>query len=631
MPSPNSLESLTSRLALSKTSQQAKFDLFNSLDEIYHVTKKEDDNDSQIHSPDSWSNVETIAPKLLNKRPTLIFDPRPSPFNKNLSEEQQDQIKQNKASVWEHWWDKDGAFVKNVAWIKGTLRHGTKIVRAGWKYETQELSSYVYGEDGRPAIEAQIQRDEQGNIVQIIPLEIIDTTNLTTAQKKFAEEVTEEVTFDDATMDTISSYDFFIDPEAKDIQGASWLIYRYRTTIDELKETGRFTNLKDLEGLIGENSDNQNAEKSRVISGLAPIEDDSTVDRVTCYEMWQKGKKGRQVCTIAAGKIEIEKWKANQFRHGKYPFIRNVDSLVDEEFWGKGEIEPVRYFQMALDTYHSMDVANRVQALDNKWKSEGDIDDWELFNGRVIHTNPKLGNDANPIVVPDLTSTSVGAISLQRETMNNALGISDILRGESDPNNTTGVGLGIATDNGNARMSLKSQMYEEALKELGEQIISLYQQHKTDYFDIVIEGETGQKETKSLTPADIAGESNIEVEAGSSRQANKEAERADAMQIFQLTQPVQDKDPGFALEVTNFVLDKFEGASKVKDALEKAYTNISQQQQIGQEQQAQMQTEQGSVDDHQAKMQYFNNQEKQINDQISQAQKNQPQAVNQSL
>jgi hypothetical protein len=177
---------LITRLQLATTAQKEKFTLFNDLDEIYHVKGKTQEATAQMHAPDSWANIETVAPRMVAKRPTLIFKPRPDPFNLNKSQEEKDRTADLKAAIWEHWWDKDGAFTKNVSWVKGSLRHGTKIARTYWKYETQIITDYQYGEDGLPVV------GDDG---------------------KFIEIENEEVTFDDATMETMSSYDFFIDPE----------------------------------------------------------------------------------------------------------------------------------------------------------------------------------------------------------------------------------------------------------------------------------------------------------------------------------------------------------------------------------------------------------------------------------
>jgi hypothetical protein len=602
---------LKKRIQHALNAQRPKFDLFVLLDEVYHVKGKDQQGTAQIHAPDSWSHVETVAPRMVARRPTVIYKPREDSNESGADANQ---------ALFNYWWDKDNAFTKTVATVKGGLRHGTKLVRWYWKTEKGRVRSYIYGEDGRPVLEAQVVRGEDGSIQGITPLAYLPEEALTNS--KFAEQSEEVVTHDDPCMELISSYDFFIDPEATSIQEAAWIIFRFRKGIQELKSYGKYQNLDEVEAAIKElDEESSHAAQSRKYADLGTLEADDTIDRITCWEMWEKGPNGIQKCTVSHGLL-IEPVQDNPYWHGRYPFSRYLDSIVDGEFWGKGELEPVLTMQWTLDTLMSMDLDNRTLALDPKWKVSGDVDEAEIFEGNVIHVDEKMGRDANPVEVPDFTGSSQAGIAGVRETMQKALGIYDYAKGGTEGPSDTATGISAVIEAANARFNLKIQHLEEFIKEMGFFVMSLYQQHLTDEKLIRVMGEDGVEEVVRLSPADIAGMYDIDVESGSSKPANRDAEREAALQVYGLVSQAIP-DPQFQTEALKFVLSKFDGVEKITDALDGAMQRVQEQQAMMMQQEQAMQQQvmdqEGRAQEMQAREAQFAAQEAQLDQEIQRA------------
>lgn len=590
MPENTTQERLVKRYGLARDAQRTKFDSFAEFDEIYHVKGRPQEDGAQLHGPEGFANVETVAPRMVAKTPSPVFRARPE-----SGTEGQDNS-ENQQALAEHWWDKDKAFFTVMKAVKGGLKHGTKHTRLTWKTDTQTVKGYVFGADGRPALDIQVVKDEAGKPVadpntgkpKVLPLEDLQAYGVDpakiTSSKPFVQD-TEVTVFDDPHLETISNYDFFVDPEATSLEEAQWVIWRYRKSLETLKGYKKFKRLGELGTTVSKADTEPQADASREVSGMGVLEEDSTVDRITCWEMWEVTPKGWQVSTVACG-VEIQKPSANPYWHGELPFHKLDDVTVDEEYWGKGEIEPNKFLHWAVDTLMSADMNNRVALSDPKWKVRGTVDEAEIFTSKVVHVDTEM-DDFEAVQVPDVTGTSQEGIRSLKESQSNALGIYDYARGGEISSGATATGVTAQIEAANARFDLKIKTMEHWLNAIFRQVVLLYQQHMVDGKDIRVM-EDGKPVPKTLSPQDIAGSFDVEIESGSTRPANRQAEEESAMKAYQLTQPEQAMDPQFAMEMTKFVLSKIEGSAKPLAALEGAYQRIREtqtmQQQVSSEQ-----------------------------------------------
>jgi len=552
-------ELLKSRLELGITNTKKKFSVFNDCDSVLNGKGKEQFTNSKIYNPYSWANVETVVPRMVAQRPSVVYKPR---------EPQDEMASDIHTSLFEYWWDKDKAFEKTVSWIKDALGYGTGIVKLYWKDVKKDITSYEFDEMGKPMI------DEDG--------EFVTRTDTVT-------------TFDDPCLEVVNIYDFFTDPDATDIQNASWVIHRYWKTLDELEEAGYYKNLKKLKRLISKVEKSvEERERHELAFGFIG-EDDETVEKVECLEMWDKNG----LAVMAGGEVMIRE-QDNPFWHGKKPFIVLKDSIVPHEFYGKGEVEPVIKLQHALNTIQNQIIDNRTQVLMNMWKVTGEnVDESELIyrpNG-VVHLSNEF-EKVDPIVPPDLTGNAQKDLSLIKADIQQALGIYDYTKGADSGTNKTATGISLVQEAANARFAHKIQLLEEAIKELGSMILGLYQQFITDEKVLRVVGEKGEEFVRVL-PAEIAGDYDCEPEAGSTTPVDKQREREDIMNLYSIFS--QEPYENLKLELKRKILEKF-GMESLEDSLDKdieEWTNKMQQQQ---EMQGQMQEQQAMEQEQQMAM-----------------------------
>jgi len=535
-------ELLKTRISLGIRNTKEKFKTFSDCDEVFLGSGKTQFTNSKIYNPYSWANIETIVPRMVAQKPIVEYKPR---------EEMDNFSSEIHTALFKYWWDKDAAFEKVVSWIKNALIYGTGVAKIYWKTIEKEVTSYELGPDGKPLI------DEDGEFI----------TNKETIQY-----------FDDPCLEVVNMYDFFLDPEAQNIQDAQWVIHRYYKSFDELEQAGYYKNLKRLKRYISSKIEKspEETERKELAFGHSG-EYDETVDNIEIWEMWDKDG----LTVMAAGEVVIRE-QENPFWHGKKPFISLNDSIVPQEFYGKGEIEPVIKLQHALNTVQNQIIDNRTQVLMNMWKITGEnVDESELIyrpNG-VIHLSNEY-EKVEPIIPPDLTGNAQKDVSLIKSDIQQALGIYDYTKGAETGVNKTATGIGLVQEAANARFKHKIQLLEEAIKEVGEMVLALYQQFITDEKVLRVVGEKGEEFIRVL-PKDIAGEYDCVPEAGSTLMVDKDKEREEIMNLYAIfsTQPFEN----LKMEMMKKMLEKF-GMENLKDSLDKdieewTQTMIAQQEQ----------------------------------------------------
>jgi hypothetical protein len=506
--------------------QRAKFKKFNDFDFIFHSRlKKADPNvPSRVFNPVMWSFIETVASRMLAKKPTIAYKPR------EIGDIEQAKIQ---SDLFDYWFNRSGAFYTLSDFIKQSLVYGTGVIKIDWftskprvvkSYETDEVTGEaLIGEDGK-----YIVKEEQ---------------------------VTD---YDDPRLQNVNIYDFYIDPAATSIEDADWCIHQYYTTVKALEDENSareepFYSAKALKELKGEEygvgaSEAETYERERKSAAgfnESPVERGK--GKVKIWEMWQKDK----LCIIANEETLLYEGE-NPYWHGKLPFIRLVDSSNILEFYGKGEIEPVEKMVHALNTIINQRITNINQILSPIWKVKQNVEETELqfVPNNVIHVQDR--DDAVIERPPDVTNSSFQEQAIIIEGMQRALGVTDYVQGVATPGQTAAE-VEIKTTQANIRFAYKVQLLEHmALKPLGEMVYQLYQQFVTDEKIIRVLGAKGEEYVR-VTPADLAGHYDVIPESGSTLEADEEA---DFRKFFNLAGYLETKPFINQQEVVEELLDR---------------------------------------------------------------------------
>lgn len=497
------------RRATAEKEQKPKFDKFSDFDYIYNNKLRHYDPNipAKVFNPIAWSFIETIITRMLAKTPVVGYKP---------TEPRDDSNAQILSDLFTYWFNKCNIYPKIVDWVKECLIYGTSVVKVDWyTSKPREVTSYQYDVDGTPMV------DETGNFV---------------TQKTMVTD------YDDVRVTPINIYDFFIDPAAKSIESAAWVVHQYWANIDDLLQENESAsnygkeiyNKKELDAISKEKAQNYNEYEARrrEATGLDSVQaSDKTVDRCLIWEMWEDDR----LIVIADGMKVIRDTK-NPYWHGRKPFIYIVDSIVAKSFWGKGEIEPIEGLIHALNTTGNQRITNVNRILAPMWKSKITVDDDELnfIDNGIIHVNDM--QDAEMVEMKDITSNAYQEGETIKEDMQRALGVTDYVQGIQTPGQTAKE-VEVKTAQANARFSHKVKLFEEmGLKELGIMFYQLQQQYRTKPQVIRIVGDEGEQYVQ-LAPQDLVGEYDVQPENQSTLETDQDADYQKFANLYSMVQP----------------------------------------------------------------------------------------------
>lgn len=526
------------RRKTAENEQKPKFDKFSDFDFIYNNKLKDYDPNipAKVFNPIAWGFIETVITRMLAKTPVVEYKPR---------EPRDDENAQIFSDLFTYWFDKCNVYPKIVGWVKECLIYGTSVIKVDWyTSKPRQVTSYIYDDDGTPMV------GDDG---------------------KFMTETSEITDYDDPRVTPVNIYDFFIDPSAKSIEDASWVVYQYWANISDLEQENEAAeaygksiyNKEQFKQMRKEKAQNRNdyEERRREATGLNTMQSkDLTVDRCLIWEMWEDDR-----LVVVADGMKVIRDTKNPYWHGKKPFIYLVDSIVPQSFWGTGEIEPIEKLIHALNSTQNQRITNVNRILAPMWKATTTVDDDELnfTDNGIIHVNDMA--DVEMLKIDDITSNAYQEGETIKEDAQRALGVTDYVQGVQTPGQTAKE-VEIKTSQANARFSHKVKLFEEmGLKELGTIVYQLWQQFSTKPKVIRIVGEEGEKYIQ-YTPQQLAGEYDVEPESQSTLAVDEEAEYNKFANLYSMVQDLMQTnavDPNTGMPMQTGFLNQQEWVKKL--------------------------------------------------------------------
>lgn len=217
-------------------------------------------------APTKKAGYSSVQPKLIRKQAewryaalsepflstTDLFSASPVTFEDKKSAEQNQLLLNTQ-------FRKDIDRVKFIdSYVRTAVDEGTVILRTGWEYEDRtdeiEVPVYAFRVDNSPeaaqmmeGLAQQFQQDPQA-LAQQVPPELLEALNHTIESgevvipyiEKYEKEDKITVLVNRPTLEICNFNDVMIDPTCKgDIDKANFVIYRFITSISELKKAGK--------------------------------------------------------------------------------------------------------------------------------------------------------------------------------------------------------------------------------------------------------------------------------------------------------------------------------------------------------------------------------------------------------
>jgi hypothetical protein len=523
---PSSAESTYTDLVMERfnLAHRNQYPYFSDFDRYYklyesYVNESKSIWQTKMFIPMTFSVIERFLPRIMSTKPTVNFMPRRPDAVKSA---------QNMQSLFEWQWDqvsrvKDGGmYVELLKFVKDALITGTAVAKVYWRMES---------------------RDEKY---------LDDKNEVNQRSKKY---------FDSWDFEQIDPYDFFFDPEAVDIQRASWVIHRTRKTLDELRAINKekgveiYKNLDVLESLQRDtlaSSENDFKYRRKIALGSSQILNyDSTTKKfeiMECWGMFPKLDKDGQptkdlalepkVITIAGRSVCIRSVDY-PYWHGKKPFIKYTPFPRNYDFYGIPIIKHLERLQFYTNEFVSQKFDNQVINLNQMIVVDpaANLEDWQLVwrPGGVIRAHPEF---VKPLALGDVTSGIDNSLEYLSEAVQLATGLSDYYTGgvnAEETANKTATGANMIEEQISSRVQEAVQILEEqVIKELGYQVRALDAQFIKLPMVVRVVGTDGKPDFPLIMPDDARFDYDVMPEAGSTQPTNQALQRNQFMQVLQI-------------------------------------------------------------------------------------------------
>lgn len=363
-------------------------------------------------------------------------------------------------------------------------------------------------------------------------------------------EVEETVTKSEGpTFEYVDIFDFFNDPNARDIDTSEFAIHRTWRSTQYVKEriesgawgtakaldTGRATRaLIDMEAIEGlgssETRDNVYADRMRA-AGLKDVTD---MGAGKLHEVWEYHDRERVVTVL--DKTFIVQNKPCYF-HAELPFQIFRPTPQEGEFFGIGEIEPIAHLQYELNTLRSQRRDNATLILQKAFMyTEGrlvDPNDLTIAPGEgiAVYGNPR--DVIAPLDFGELPNSSYSEEEALKRDIERTTGVSDsVAGGDSTGSVDTATGIQLVQSAANVRIAQKTANLEaELINPAAGQWIELYQQFTFGDRTMTVEDarEPSGFRFESIGPEQLSQRVEIVADAGSTEPENLPQKRNDAM------------------------------------------------------------------------------------------------------
>jgi hypothetical protein len=326
-------------------------------------------------------------------------------------------------------------------------------------------------------------------------------------------EVESVLTQDGPDAEAVDIFDFRWDPSAHDIASASYVIHRTWRDFAYIKarvqegierrakgEAGGWLELEldKVKGLGSESAMGEAWSGRMEAAGLSSF--DTAGERK--HEVWEF-HDGENVYTVLDRTLLVQEAR-NPYNHREIPFQIYRPTLIEHEFVGIGEVEPLAHLQFELNTMRGQRRDAATLAMERGYFYQvGTLDPNTLVTGAGAF-NPVFGNPSEsvqPMPFSDIPQSGVSEEEALKHDIELTSGISEAVIGSSGEETATGTQLVQAA--ANLRIKQKAQNgAKQVLKPMADQWLEMYRQHITD-----------DSHTRSVRVPDAAGYSFIKVTA----------------------------------------------------------------------------------------------------------------------
>lgn len=463
--------------------------------------KREFGEDLQV--PVGFATIETTVPQALSNSPRML------PVPANSTDEAQAAVK-----AVQQLFDRDQARINYEIKLQSTFKRGEKYGLGVQKtYWRREVKSQRY-----------------------------NTKRTYLPGYKGGEKPV--VVFDGPMAEDVDIFDFFWDPNAKDIDTCSYVVHRtWRTweyVVSQIS-SGVWRQDLDLAELQKMNAPNAKGDvwKERMIgAGFEDPTGGSGLERL--HEVWEY-HTGTKVCTVLDGQILVQE-DINPAYHNEIPFQIFRPHIQEGEFCGVGMLEPIEPLVNELGQLRGQRRDAATVALNPPVTYQEDMVDPDdiAFGPNVAFGTSISPQDALYFPrLPDVPNSGYQEASEIKADVDNATGISDVVQGgPSDAASTaTATGAQLTVAAATRRIQQHTKNCEvETIRPAARQWLSWYKQKILQQVTFPVRDPAAQTgfSFQSVSPEQLAAITDVLPDGGSTQADNEQQKQAAATSLHNL-------------------------------------------------------------------------------------------------
>jgi hypothetical protein len=405
----------------------------------------------ELFVPYAFTVIETNLPRILSSSPTIKAKP--------LDE---DPTTLAACKPLEELYARDNAAMKYERKLQETvrsgLRYGLGVQKSYWQTKLRDgkkLEPMVSGPGNKVV-------DAKGNVV-----------------------------FEGPQVESVDVYDFFWDPSARDLETADYVIHRTWRTMEYIKDRVSEGKIRREEGKeggwaeldldkvkgMGSTTDRGKIWANRMVAaGMSDYQTEGNA----LHEVLEYHDRNR-VVTVLDRTLVVQEG-ANPFLHGDFPFQIYRPTIVEQEFCGIGEIQPISHLQFELNTMRGQRRDAATLALNRGYFYQvGGLDPAKIKTGVGVF-NPVFGNPdevIQPMPFVDIPQSGVSEEEALKNDIELASGMSEALVGASSSGETA-TGTQLVQQAANLRIRQKAKnLHVDLLVPETTQRKALYEAHVT--------------------------------------------------------------------------------------------------------------------------------------------------------
>lgn len=500
---------------------------------------------SNLHIPRTYEVLDTIRARLVSSffsaRPYMEFKPMPeggSAHQMYVSEQKSEVA----GALVDMQLEKNHILDLFYRYVTSMLIFPAAIMGVGWRYEVAPVR----------------RRAKFPDIVQ---------TALGPQFLGWQEQVVEnmEEIWDDNEITLVDFFNFWPDPRGEDIDSCRGVFQREWLTREELEQKLIFLyDLQegvlypvDLDEVQGEGSNLEEGVWERLSKvGIHAGSPDAYMThaegpdrRKGLFEVLHYWEDNRHAILLNRN-VVVYDGPSPYWRHRKKPFVVASYEPLPGEFYGRSATRLIGDLQHELNTQRNQRIDNVSMVLNRMWKIRRNsvLNKADLVSrpGGVLEVDDM--NSVEPMVTPDVTSSSYQEEMITKQDMENTLGAPPVVRGAEGTRKETATGQSIKATGAGIRFEVKIRLFEGSGLERLAMLMDMNNQQFINENRLVKMGPEESIMWREVSPDQLVGEYEYRP-AGTSLDpaANREIRRAQLSEMMQ-----------FMLATQNPFLDMYE-------------------------------------------------------------------------